>query len=157
MSKLSTAIKALANKATARLNASGAEVLDPTPVAIPVGYTRPPTLAESIARILSHHETQKKINAAGFESFEEAHDFDDPNDTYGDDWDNSPWEEGYEGEFDHEIELERQHFEEDGDRQDKKRKFYQRKRKQEKPAEQSSAAKPSEKAPSGDTSKEEKV
>ena len=36
-----------------RLNAEGAEVLDTTPLAIPLGFERPPTLEAQIERIMS--------------------------------------------------------------------------------------------------------
>lgn len=51
------------------------ETLDPTPVAIPVKFHRPPTLQEQIARYTRNH-LNKIAAQEGKESFEEANDFD---------------------------------------------------------------------------------
>lgn len=62
------------------------EVLDTTPVAIPVGFHRPLTIQETIARYISSASAMAAANGA--ETFEEAEDFD-----VEDDYDpSSPWE-----------------------------------------------------------------
>lgn len=69
------------------------EPFDPKPVAIPVGFKRPPTLQEQIQQMI---RTQISAQAAmnGQESFEEAEDFD-----VDDDFDPmSPWEQDFEAE-----------------------------------------------------------
>lgn len=63
----------------------GREILDPTPIAVPIGFKQPPTLAEQVRRLVGHYRT---IEDAGFETPEEADDF-----AVGDDYDpSSPWE-----------------------------------------------------------------
>lgn len=51
------------------------EFPDPTPVEMPLGFSRPPTLQEEIQRIIRIQMSQQ-AQAEGFESFEEADDFD---------------------------------------------------------------------------------
>ena len=76
----------------AKLDEKGHEVLDQTPLAIPVGFGPPETLAEQIRRILRTEQFRASIEAEGHESFEEADDFD-----VGDDFDpKSPYEEDFE-------------------------------------------------------------
>lgn len=56
------------------------EFPDPTPVEMPLGFRRPPTLQEEIQRIVRIQMSQQ-AQEHGFESFEEADDFevdDDP-------------------------------------------------------------------------------
>lgn len=63
------------------------EFLDDTPVAIPVRITRPPTRFDEI-RSLVRGTMSQVAQEQGFESFEEANDFD-----VGEDYDpQSPWE-----------------------------------------------------------------
>lgn len=50
------------------------EVPDPTPLALPVGYKKPETLQETMARMIRNQEYVKYLNGA--ETFEEADDFD---------------------------------------------------------------------------------
>lgn len=70
-----------------RFDENGHEVLDPTPVAIPVGFRRPPSLQEMIRQYV-RRELSQQAAAEGHETFEEADDFD-----VGDDYDpRSPWE-----------------------------------------------------------------
>lgn len=52
------------------------ETPDPTPMAMPSGFRRPPTLAEQVARLVRSERFQRQAQEAGFESFEEADDFD---------------------------------------------------------------------------------
>lgn len=58
-----------------RLNAEGHETLDPRPVEIPAGFKRPDTLAEQVQRLV-RNEFSEMASAQGFETFEEADDFD---------------------------------------------------------------------------------
>lgn len=55
------------------------ETPDPTPVAWPAGVRRPETLAEQIRRMVRLHVSQM-AQEQGFESFEEADDFDSDDD-----------------------------------------------------------------------------
>lgn len=63
-----------------RLNERGQEVLDPTPMAIPVGFAKPESLEARMARavrLASLHAANQ-----GFETIEEAEDFDTGEDDY---------------------------------------------------------------------------
>lgn len=57
------------------LNERGHEVPDPTPVARPVRWSPPETLVEQIRRFV-RNEFSQQAAAGGFETFEEADDFD---------------------------------------------------------------------------------
>jgi len=64
----------------------GREIPDPTPVEMPLGYHRPPSLQETMARYMRSAELLAQQQGA--ETFEEAEDFD-----VGEDFDpSSPWE-----------------------------------------------------------------
>lgn len=58
-----------------RLDDDGAEVLDPTPVAMPVKFKRSRSLIEDV-QALVQGELSRLADAHGFESFDEADDFD---------------------------------------------------------------------------------
>lgn len=67
------------------------EVVDPTPVAPPVGYKKQPTIWEQ-QRALIRSELSRQAEAQGFESFEESDDFE-----VGDDYDpKTPYEADFE-------------------------------------------------------------
>jgi len=67
------------------------EILDPTPLALPVGLKQPPTLQEQIRRMIRSEELRRAAEAAGHETFEESDDFE-----VGDDYDpKSPYEETF--------------------------------------------------------------
>lgn len=51
-----------------------AQIPDPTPVELPLGYSHPPTLQQQIALMISTHEAMAKANDMDTE--EEANDFD---------------------------------------------------------------------------------
>lgn len=71
-----------------RLDKNGHEIPDPTPVALPTGFKRPEMLAETVARLV-RREISERADLAGFETFEEAEDFE-----IGDDFEpNSPYEQ----------------------------------------------------------------
>ena len=70
------------------LNESGDEIIDPKPMALPVNFKKPPTLAEQIRQMVRDERIQQGINQAGYETMDEADDFD-----IGDDYDpSSPYE-----------------------------------------------------------------
>lgn len=70
-----------------RLTPDGHEVPDPRPVAVPVGFKRPETLAEQVQRLV-RGAISRQAEEAGAETFEEAEDFD-----VGDDFDpTTPYE-----------------------------------------------------------------
>jgi len=60
-------------------DAHGRELPDDTPLALPVGFTPPETLAEQIQRLVRTN-VSVAASAAGEETFEEADDFDIPDD-----------------------------------------------------------------------------
>lgn len=65
-----------------RLDEHGREIPDPTPVAIPSGFRKPETLAETVARLV-RHQVSEHAELHGMETFDEADDFDvdeDPQD-----------------------------------------------------------------------------
>jgi len=63
------------------------EHLDPTPMSPPIGYVRAPSMIDRI-RDMVRHEMSTAAQTSGFESFEEAEDFD-----VDDEYDPaSPWE-----------------------------------------------------------------
>lgn len=64
-----------------RLDAKGHEILDPTPVAIPAGFREPERLAETIQRLVRRGISDLAAEQ-GFETFEEAEDFDVDDDTF---------------------------------------------------------------------------
>lgn len=58
----------------AKYNDKHEEIPDPTPLALPVGFKKPETLHETMARMIKNQEYVKYLN--GQETFEEADDFD---------------------------------------------------------------------------------
>lgn len=75
------------------LNPDGSENPDPVPMAPPVGYNKQPTLVERIREMVREAALAQQLAAQGVETFEEADDFDIPDDPYREP--DSPWE----GEF----------------------------------------------------------
>jgi hypothetical protein len=71
-----------------RLDETGAEILDPTPIAIPLGMERPETMAEMIRRLAP--DIIQRMTGQEAETFEESEDF-DVNDDFFDP--TSPYEE----------------------------------------------------------------
>ncbi len=76
-----------------KLDENGHEIPDPNPVAIPLNFKRPETLAEQIQRMVRTHVSDAAAQG-GAETFEEADDFET-----GDDDDDEP-STPYEMEFD---------------------------------------------------------
>lgn len=75
-----------------RLNAAGAEILDPVPMAPPVGYKKSRSMVEVVRDMLKSERLALEAAHAGVESFEEADDFE-----VGDDFDpTSPYENDFE-------------------------------------------------------------
>jgi len=63
-----------------RLDNNGHEILSDKPMAIPVGFRRPPTLAEQVARLVRTERFKESLEHEDLETFEEADDFDIPDD-----------------------------------------------------------------------------
>lgn len=71
-----------------KLNERGHEVLDSTPMALPVGARRPESIQSQIRRMIRSEHLAQAAAASGRETFEEADDF-----NVGDDYDpKSPYE-----------------------------------------------------------------
>lgn len=58
----------------ATLNEDGHEVGDPDPISLPAGFKIPETLAMQVQRLVRSHISRQAAEA-GFETFEEAEDF----------------------------------------------------------------------------------
>lgn len=72
----------------------GREIPDPTPMAPPVGFKPAPSLADQIREMVRSERLAREVAEAGYETFEEADDFD-----VGDDFDPStPYEESFDKE-----------------------------------------------------------
>lgn len=59
----------------ARLDKDGNEILDPTPVALPVRFQRPPSLVDDVRRLVAQEMSRVAMDQ-DFDSFEDADDFD---------------------------------------------------------------------------------
>lgn len=73
------------------IDEQGLEKLDPTPMEIPLNMRRPETSDERIRRIITH-SLSVRAQEMGHESFEEADDFDIPDDPVDP---NTPWEKDF--------------------------------------------------------------
>jgi len=73
------------------IDKDGREVLDSTPLALPIGFERPMSLEEKIALRVRMEVASQRLGEAGYETLEESDDFD-----VGDDYEpNSPYEEHF--------------------------------------------------------------
>lgn len=64
----------------AKLNADGHELVDSTPMAPPLGYKKQPTMVDHIRNMVKSEMLRREVEKAGAETFEEADDFDIPDD-----------------------------------------------------------------------------
>lgn len=74
-------------------NDAGQEICDPDPLSIPVKFRRPMSVAEEVAKLMRNPEFRRRLDDLGLESFDEADDFnipDDPIDPL------TPYEDGFE-------------------------------------------------------------
>lgn len=58
------------------LNPDGTPILDPVPLAPPIGYKKQPSMIEIVRDMVRSERLAREAAAAGHESFEEAEDFD---------------------------------------------------------------------------------
>lgn len=58
------------------LNEDGSPVLDPTPMAPPIGYKKQPSMVDIIRDMVQSENLRREAMAAGAETFEESEDFD---------------------------------------------------------------------------------
>lgn len=77
-----------------RLNAAGQEMPDAVPMAPPIGYRPAPSLSEQIREMVRGEHLRMAAEAAGYESFDEADDFDIPDDPLDP---STPYERVFEG------------------------------------------------------------
>lgn len=75
-------------------NENGEEILDPTPIEIPLHFQRPMSLNERIKQMVQH-EASMIARANGYETFSEADDFNVDDDEIDP---SSPWEENFDPE-----------------------------------------------------------
>lgn len=81
-------------KIMASYNEKHEEVLDSRPVDAMLSRKKPETLQQMVARLVRNNEMQRDLSQNGFETFDEANDFD-----CGDDYDpTSPYEEQFQAE-----------------------------------------------------------
>lgn len=59
-----------------RQTRDGAEIPDEVPLAPPVGYRREPSMVDHIRSVIMGEQIRRAAHAAGYETFEEADDFD---------------------------------------------------------------------------------
>lgn len=94
--KFSDDVIALHMRGLSGYNAQGEEIPDPRPVALPVGFTRPKSLQETMRDLLRNEEFRRNLERHEMETFEEADDFEaedpdrDPRFP-----DNSPYEQDF--------------------------------------------------------------
>lgn len=62
------------------LNPDGTPILDPVPVAPPIGYKKQPSMVEIVRDMVRGEKLRQAAEEMGAESFEEADDFDIPDD-----------------------------------------------------------------------------
>lgn len=65
-----------------RMTLDGREIPDPTVIAPPIGYIQQPTIFERVRDLIRSERLRQEAEAAGAESFEEADDFDVPDEIY---------------------------------------------------------------------------
>lgn len=76
------------------IDKDGREFPDPTPMAPQVGYKKQPTQADRLREMIRSERLAQEMAAAGLETFDEADDFDVPDDRPDP---NTPYEEIFEG------------------------------------------------------------
>lgn len=74
---MAKSIKEALQRFITKFNDRGEEIPDPTPLEVPIGHERPPTLQQQIARLMALERYQERI-AAGADTVEEGMDFDIP-------------------------------------------------------------------------------
>lgn len=83
------------------LDEFGRELVDPTPMAPPVGFKAQPSMFETMRAMVRSASLAAAAAAEGMDSFEDANDFDVPDDDFDP---RSPWEEQFDpGQSDRDI------------------------------------------------------
>lgn len=77
-----------------RLDKLRREIPDPTPMAPPIGYKKQPSMQELIRDMIKNERIASELAAQGIETFEEADDFDIPDDPVDP---STPYEADFEG------------------------------------------------------------
>lgn len=65
------------NSPLVRFTVNGEQVLDITPIEVPIGWNPPETIEMTIARLV-RNEVSRAAEAAGYDTLDEAYDFDTP-------------------------------------------------------------------------------
>lgn len=113
MGKIKKEIVQRVRQWVAKYDEEGREIMDSTPVAIPVGFRKPETIEEKILRLVKASQLQQTLDANGVETFEEAEDFD-----VGDDVDpQTPYEMVFDPGLGREVTRAEKKFMDEGRRQ----------------------------------------
>lgn len=75
-------------------NRNGEEIPDSRPVALPVGFTRPKSIQETIHSLMRNEEFRRRLDETGVETFEESDDF-EVEDSSDDITRGSPYEQDF--------------------------------------------------------------
>lgn len=76
-------------------NTRGEEIPDPKPTGLHVNFKRPLPLGERIRKLVQSELLARELDATGVETFEDADDFDTPDDPT----DSTPYEESFDPDF----------------------------------------------------------
>lgn len=82
MSKKSEAVQLEFPNGRSILTADGSEIPDPRPLDIPIGFEKPESIQEMIMRFVRDRDVRAELDAAGAETFEEADDFNVPEEDF---------------------------------------------------------------------------
>lgn len=66
---------------TDRHDVNGYEHLDPTPIAVPLAFSQPDPVLQAVANVMASQALARRLDDNGFETEEEANDFDVPGDS----------------------------------------------------------------------------
>ena len=86
-------------KAHLKYDEQGRELMDPTPIAPPIGYKKSPSITETIRNMIRSEHLRREAESQGYESFEEADDFEmaedpDPKSPYEEQFEPVPQDDG---------------------------------------------------------------
>lgn len=86
-------IKAVVRSVLSKLDSTGAEIPDPKPMELPLGFIKPVPLEMMIAQMVKNSDLQRALKSDGVDTFDEAEDFDIPGDNIADELSGSPHED----------------------------------------------------------------
>lgn len=96
----STTPERVVKKAHLKYDEQGREMMDPTPIAPPIGYKKSPSITEQIRAMITSERLRQEVEAQGYETFEESDDFDmaedpDPKSPYEEQFEPLPVDDGH--------------------------------------------------------------